>query len=413
MNYLLSFIFLFVSICSFSQTSDAKRLFLEGKREFEREFKDQDYNRAAKLLEQAVKLEPNNAEYRYFLGYAYSRINSKNGGDIPNMRLDLVYQSSVQFETVNKLMPKYEGEKIILDPYSKIAAEWGSLAMKYDACHQPDSVVWALKEGHKRGGFGDFHLSLLRGALDFCTPGSFLFAPGDNFAFPILYLQKVENYRPDVVMVLQSMLETKWYPDYLQDQYELSFGRNDVELDSLNYCYCTDSLIQIPVDNAHPFSWVVGGRENYYLYRGDRLFLDLLKCNQFKREVFHCMGFPKSDFLDLDNYQTSFAIVVRLNYDNRPQPKDKEFEAQLRTLLDCMKYIDVNRADDLFTVSMLRERILLLTNSYVEQGNFQLAKHLIKLIDEKLPVALCPMTKKSQIFYEKVLQEIEENYPLI
>src|SRR5687767_3120870 len=97
--FLLSFLLAFTP--AFNQTSEFDSLLVLGKAEFE----EQDYAMAVSYLEKAVELNPLNAEAHYFLGYAYSRLNSKDGSDIPESILPLTLKSSEHFETVIKLEP--------------------------------------------------------------------------------------------------------------------------------------------------------------------------------------------------------------------------------------------------------------------------------------------------------------------
>lgn len=408
--YSLLFFFFLLPACSFAQTFEPWELFRSGRAEFDKEFDVQDYEQAAYYLEQAVRMEPDNAKYHYFLGYAYSRINSKDGNCIPNMSRALTEKTSEQFEIVNKLTPNYTDEKLFLDPYAKITAEWGSLAMKYEATNQADSACWALKEGRKRGGFSDFILSTMQSALDLCAPGSLLFTSGDIYIFPLMYLQKVDKYRTDVTQVAPNMLEGEWYPHVVQNQYNLSFGRDKEELDSLSY-YCTDSIfrIQAYTDKGDPYSWIVRGRENSYLFRSDRLFLDLLINNQCKREVYITSGMPPSDLLDLGRDLSSLIIVNRLNYGGRlKELTPKEMETKIQALLECMNHVNPNSSDELFTVTLLRSKIIDKIITYYEQENFQAAKQLMQLLNKKIPASLYPMDDSMQNRYDLIRTSLEE-----
>lgn len=56
---------------------------------------------------------------------------------------------------------------------------------------------------------------------------------GDMDTYPAVALQEVEDFRPDVVVVNYSLLNTRWYQKHLQNRYGVKFPLTDEELDNL------------------------------------------------------------------------------------------------------------------------------------------------------------------------------------
>jgi hypothetical protein len=286
-----------------------------GKAEFKKESEKQDYKKAVEFLEKAVKKEPNNAEAHYFLGYAYDRLNARDGTDIIKMDLSLTMKASQEFETVNKISPVYKGESLILDPYSKITAIWGSQAMAYLYKDKIDSAKWAFNEGKKRDGFSELYLAINRTILKTCTDSAYLVSSGDNFTFPFWYLQIIEGYRPDVSVIDISLLNTIWYPQYLLREKKAELSVTGVTLDSLKYREWKDSSITVAMPNfPYKFSWTAkANNQDAYMLRGGQVFLDMVITNQFKHDVFFTTSFLISDQLGLNNYLDHYFLMDKVS----------------------------------------------------------------------------------------------------
>lgn len=335
---------LFLTICN-AQIEDFDSLLEKGKSEFKKKIEKQDFNKAVKVLEEAVKIRPNNTEAKYFLGYAYSRLNAKDGTNMTTLSLDLTIKSSEQFEGVIALSPKYTGEEVVLDPYAKITAEWGSMAMSYLYRGEKEKAIWAFKEGKKRGGFSDFILSLNKNFLSTCTKRSILMTSGDLFTFPMWYLQIVENFRKDVIVIDVNLLETIWYPNYLLKHNIIEFDVSEKVLDAFQYEEWSDK--EITIDSI---SWIV--KPSYYdkyVLRSDLVFLSLLKANKFKKDVFFTKGFDRNRNLSLTNNLVPYGFIDKIEEES----KDTELGGGQKTIDNLKKLVNKNSPDELLLVKLL------------------------------------------------------------
>ena len=358
---------------------DSAKTLFKGERNLSQdELNKFDYHQIVSLLKTVIEEQPDNAEARYFLGYAYSRINSRDGSGLTDMNLETVYKSSDQFEKVIKLKPKYTGDLIVLDPYSKLTGEWGSMAMSYWFNNKPDSAIWAFNEGESRGGFGNFILEFNKSVLDACSKNAILISSGDNLSFPLWYLQIAENYRPDVSVVDISLLNTNWYPKFLSQSKSVAFDLPDEVLDTLKYISWEETTILI--DN---FAWSVYPSYEYaYLLRGDRVFLSLLKENKFKREVYFTIGFIEDNRLSLKDYLNSLMVVDQLVIKDQADQTFKEHQKSATRALQLSKYLNLNSPDEIGLFDNVRYNVFGLIYDCLENNENKKAKKLMKLMDK-------------------------------
>ncbi|MCL2329186.1 MAG: SUMF1/EgtB/PvdO family nonheme iron enzyme [Bacteroidetes bacterium] len=385
MKKLITIVLTLICTVLYAQTGNFNDLLNKGKAEFTKEFEQQDYKKAVTYLEQAVKLQPNNAEARYFLGYAYSRLNAKDGLKMIESNLDLLYKASEQFEKVIALSPKYTGETVLLDPYSKLTAEWGSMAMKYLYQNKPDSARWAFREGKKRGGFSDFMLDISRKTLDACNSSTAILATwGDNVTFPLYYLQTVEKYRPDIAIVDMGLLQTQWYFDYLKNNKIVDFSLSSREYAAMGEIIKWDDT-KITI---YTLTWTV--KPSYYgryITRGEKAFLDLLQKNEFyKRNVFFTAGFPEESQLNLTDYLMPMVLV---NYVSPANPSYAErgiknpasyYEAVFPKYLKTGEYLNMNSTDERKIFDYVRFYLLKEIAYYLKIGEDKTAKNLFEVL---------------------------------
>lgn len=390
----------FTGLSVFSQVDSFTVFLKKGKAEFQKEFDQQDYTAAIQNLEKAVRLKTNHAEAHYFLAYAYSRLNSKDGKGMVQMSLPLTLKCSEELETVNKLSPKYAGENIILDPYSKLTAEWGAMAMTYWHNNKIDSSIWSFNEGKRRGGFGDFFLSTNRAVLDKCSKDAILVTFGDNFTIPLWYLQIMEGYRKDVSVIDISLLNTKWYPGFLAKKGLVQFDLPKAVIDTIDYCKWQDSTITIG-----DFTWTVKpSYYNEYLLRGDRLFLSMLKENRFKRDIYFTTGFGEDMRLSLTEHLHPLILIDKLITNKQAAADFESYKVDISKILLLVKTANTNSQQELAFIDNIRYNLLMQITQYLKSEDKNHAKELLKLMDTYTNEKKYPYQNESIWKYSKQIR---------
>lgn len=393
-----------------AQPASFGKLLAQGKAEFRKE--QPNYQAAIRALEAATRLLPGNAEAHYYLGYAYGRLNNKDGSTMNQMRLPLVRKSSQEMETVNRLTPRYTGELVVLDPYAKITSEWGALAVGYSTRQQPDSARWAFGQGRQRGGFNDFLLGHARALLDQCRPEGILLSPGDLITFPLAYVQLVDHYRPDVSVADVALLSTAWYPAYLERATTLRFGLPPAERDTTEYAtWRTGSWSVFNARLQAPFTWQL--RPTYdstYLQRPDVLLLALLQANQFRRDVYFTHSFQENAQLSLRLNQELMQrlVVYQLNASYEPEPSTAEYLAGIVPILQLVAKANLNSRNEVEMLLGLRYDLLDRLQQSLQVGRPAEVQPLLALIDQYLPEKKFPFeapAEKSFYNYAKGLPQ--------
>lgn len=403
------FLFTLFALCIhtfvYAQSSTAAQLSSDsGKIEFFKQAQSEypDYTYACRILSQQVKENPTDAELSYFLGYSLDRSNSNDGKSMYLINKELTLQASEQFEKVNALQPKYLGEKVVLDPYSKLSAIWGSLAMAYLNRAQQDSAIWAFKQGKSRGGFLEPILQFNRHILQQCDKNSILITSGDNITITIWYLQTIEHFRTDVTVIDVSLLNTSWYPKYLKNAKKVNINLLDDEIDSLSYIHWETKELKIvdPKKSQKDLIWTLPPTYlNEYILVGDQLLLDIIKNNFFTHAIYFTLESDSSYNLHLGNHLKDRGLVQQIIQDTTAKNLD------YKNLLTAIKSFNLNEIeketiihsdDALSMLNFYRYVYYKNANILYEQHQLRDAKALMDLMDVNFPINKLPYESSAQ-----------------
>jgi hypothetical protein len=325
--------------------------------------------------------------------------------------LPLSLKASLLFEQVNRQEPVYKGEMLLLDPYSKLTAIWGSLAFSYYNANKKDSALWALKQGKKRGGFMEPVLEYNRQMLASCSNKSILITTGDNITFSLLYLQEIEKLRNDITIVDANLLNEKWYPKYLKREKSLNLEYSDQILDTLDYTSWQDSVVRIvnEKDTSQSLSWTL--KPTYYdgyLLKGDRIMLDLFKQNLFKRDIYFSAPTDSTINLFLTSYLIPDGIVERMVSTTSTM---EAFDSASKNLqfysISKLSYEDVNKSSDAIKMwNGCRVVYLVEVVKLYNKGDFNNAKWLFKEMENRLPLAKLPLVDEAKDYYEQIKAQV-------
>ncbi len=421
MRPFICIIAILISTLCFSQvTPNVEIVVLDsGKYEFKLQAKKDtaDYSKAFRILTNQVRLNPENAEHRYFLGYTIDRLNADDGKGLFQLKLDMTLKASEQFEEVNRLEPNYKGEVFILDPYAKLTSIWGSLAEAYLNRKLIDSAKWAFSEGKKRGGFLAPILEFNRQLLNSCDKNAILITYGDNITIPIWYLQTVENYRSDISVVDANLINTIWYPKYLKSERKLKMSFSDAEIDTIEYQQWQPQQVSITNSNdtTQKFSWEL--RPTYmdkYILKGDRILFDIFQQNFFTRPIYFNNTSDSSYNLYLSYYLVDEGLVSRLTKEAFDYNRDIVTVSKniYNYNIDKIKEKDIAKSSDaIFVLNGFRWAFFNNVYHLVIQANYGKAKELIKRMVEKFSKEKLPFTSEEvEKYFADFFQQVDKTY---
>ncbi len=158
------------------------------------------------LLEEGVKKYPANPTLLYL------KALTKHG-------------KSNNAESISLLEKAVELDPSFIDP-------WFGLAVDYMSSGQPEKLKEALSNLLKYGAIAEEVMDYNYNVLTTLEKDAILITNGDNDTYPGWILTQIVNYRPDLKTVNRALLNTDWYPMYIQSDGVPEFIKKD-ELNNL------------------------------------------------------------------------------------------------------------------------------------------------------------------------------------
>lgn len=173
----------------------------------------------------------------YSIGRAYSsKCNTyilEEGKKITSLRKDSINlvintYSEWQDKAILNFEKSYKKdanlETIVGRIYNKYCNEF---MHKYNNLSLYANQETALKAIEGKELYSETTLAFAKNLLNNCPPNAILFCYGDNDTWPLMYLQLVQNYRTDVLLVNTSLIAIDYYIDLIQN---FSINKSSIDL---------------------------------------------------------------------------------------------------------------------------------------------------------------------------------------
>ena len=307
-----------------------------------------------------------------------------------------------------------------MGPYSKLQNEWGSLAFKYLFDGKIDSAKWAFETGKADGGFFPAIMEYNKNIMASCKPNTVLFTNGDNDTYPMWFLQFIDGYRKDITVINLSLLNVPWYIKQLKNNYptgtnNLKISIGDEEIDHLSTKLWEDKkvtlLVDDPLNKNGMLQWTVKPTiEGEVIRVQDIMVMEILESNSWERPIYFSTTVANVNKIGLDKYLSLEGLVYKLETHMQfinPEELKNNLEKYKHETLDDHHIKNVPEISWMFL--NYRAAYIQLTNYFIEEGNLDKAKVVIKTMNSKIPEDKIPYYNeefKNEI--ERLTHELNE-----
>jgi len=224
-------LFMLVLLCLnvFGQGKKLKEQALE-------EFRNEHYNEAIALLEQAAKLTPKDEEIFYYLGW-FNHYRAYDSRPLSGYNFSYSEQIFKYLDKALELKPDYGDAKYF---YGAECSGNAFIAMQNN---DAEKLKYFYKLANDKGAYPAWLKEFGRNFLNSCNSNAILFTGGNADFDVCLYLQLHENVRTDITLVPIGNIDRPWYVKFLKNGLEGAIKKVELSL--------TDHQIM----DIHPFKW--------------------------------------------------------------------------------------------------------------------------------------------------------------
>jgi TPR repeat len=357
------------------------------------------YDQAIGILNNALKINPDDAELNYYMGQAYKQKIFMDGRHINSIDQSLVVKASSYFNNTIAISPNYNGKIFITGPYSKIQTLWGSLGLTLISKNQVEEARQAFIKGQKEGGFYPAIMEYNKNIMASCDSNAILFTNGDNDTFPMWFLQLVDGYRKDITVVNLSLLNLPWYVKQLKNNYpfgsnNLSTDMSDKEIDLLKPTKWKEKQVEILDENNNSIiEWILQPTLEGKALRGqDIMVLEILKSNKFARPVYFSTTVNTSNKIGLDKYLSLEGLVYKLElHKNEISLARVEENCLSIYTYEGLKDIHLEYVDEVNALYLNYKFLYFkMAEAYFNNEELSRAKEILSLIERRFPETKIP-----------------------
>lgn len=200
------------------------------------EFRNEHYNEAIALLEQAAKETPKDAEIFYYLGW-FNHYRAYDSRPLSGYSFSYSEQIFKYLDKALELKPDYGDAKYF---YGAECSGNAFIAMQNN---DAEKLRYFYKLANDKGAYPAWLKEFGRNFMNSCDANAILFTGGNADFDVCLYLQLHENVRTDITLLPIGNIDRPWYVKFLKNG--LGGAIKKVEL----------SLTEQQIMDIHPYKW--------------------------------------------------------------------------------------------------------------------------------------------------------------